>query len=395
MFNRLLNIPRYLNLTKIGIVELIFSLTLFLSGFRLSNIPMTIIAWGILILIVFFRERKINIWDFKPLSIFIIYWIIHELFIILVDNLNANLNLYVEQSILFISFYFLYPSLNLEKLRGSLNWVSLISIAGLLYQWGIITSGGGVHPLEIPGLSMSDYRLETLTFRPSSFFMEPAAYVAFMICPLALALIDKKYSWAIILILSMFLTTSTTGFVLSFIMLGMSLLSKRLNRASALALIIIGLGLYYALTHFDAFERGVEKYENTEIETTVRLSQGPRIVSSMEPYEYFFGVPYCSVYSYCKDRNVKGVIYYGKYVYMSSFWMLLLRFGFAGLILYFYIYYKIIRTSRLTIPLTTCLFAVMFSSSYTIGSTFIFTLLFLLTICKYEDNILPDLYEEY
>ena len=389
MTSRILNIPRYLNLTRIGIVELLFSFTLLLSGFRLSNIPMTIISWSILILLVFFRQRKIIFENLWPLTILIIYWIFHELFIILVDN--VNLNVYLEQIILFISFFFLYPSLNLEKLRGSINWVALISIGGLLYQWTIITSGGGVHPLEIPGLTMSENRLETITIRPSSFFMEPAAYVAFMICPLALALIDKKYIWAVIIILSIFLTTSTTGLILSFVILIMSLINARVNKISIFAMIISGFGLYYTLTHFDAFKTGVQKYENTDIETTIRLVQGPTVVESMELYEYAFGAPYSSAYNYCKDRNVKGIVYYGKSVYMSTFWFLILRFGITGLLLYLYIYFKVVQSSRLTIPLTTCLLAVMFSSSYAIGGTYIFSLLFLLTICRYEDSLLPEI----
>ena len=171
MFHKILNIPKYLNLTQIGSVELIYAFSLLLAGFRFGNIPMTIVTWSILIVIVFFREKTITLENFWPLSLFITYWIFHELYIILVDN--VNLNGYIEQIIFFTSFYFLYPYLNLEKLRGSLNWVAIISIAGLLYQWTIIASGGEIHPLEIPFLKMSDYRLETLTIRPSSFFMEP------------------------------------------------------------------------------------------------------------------------------------------------------------------------------------------------------------------------------
>ena len=386
MFHKILNIPKYLNLTQIGSVELIYAFSLLLAGFRFGNIPMTIVTWSILIVIVFFREKTITLENFWPLSLFITYWIFHELYIILVDN--VNLNGYIEQIIFFTSFYFLYPYLNLEKLRGSLNWVAIISIAGLLYQWTIIASGGEIHPLEIPFLKMSDYRLETLTIRPSSFFMEPAAYVAFMVCPLALSLMDKKYIWTIIIILSIFLTTSTTGIILSFVILAMSLFISKVNKISIFAVLIIGIGLFYALTHFNAFKVGLEKYQNTEIETNVRLTQGPKVVKSMELYEYAFGAPYSSTYNYCRDRSVKGVVYYGKAVYMSTIWYLILRFGIIGLLLYLYIYYTIIRSSRLTIPITTSLIIVMFSSSYTIGSTYIFTLLFILTIRRNEQNFL-------
>lgn len=390
MLSRIINIPSYLNLTNIGIVEFLFSLALLLGGFNLGGIPMSFFIWGSIILIIFFRSKHLKIENYPPITLFFVYWIFHELIVIFFDA-NVNLNGYVEQLLLFVSFYFLYPYLNLNKLRGSLNWIAIIVIMGLLYQWSIISRGGSVHPLEIPGLSMSDNRLESLTIRPSSFFMEPAAYVAFMLCPLALALLDKKYIWVIIIILSIFLTTSTTGLILSFVILMMSLIIARVNKLSIFVMLISGFGLYYTLTHSDAFKTGVQKYENTDIETTIRLVQGPKVVKTMELYEYAFGAPYSSAYNYCKDRNVKRIVYYGNSVYMSTFWLLILRFGIAGLLLYLYIYYKIIQSSRLTIPLSTCLLAVMFSSSYALGATYIFSLLFLLTICRYEESIIPEI----
>ena len=390
MLSRIINIPSYLNLTNIGIVEFLFSLALLLGGFNLGGIPMSFFIWGSIILIIFFRSKHLKIENYPPITLFFVYWIFHELIVIFFDA-NVNLKGYVEQLLLFVSFYFLYPYLNLNKLRGSLNWIAIIAIMGLLYQWSIISRGGSVHPLEIPGLSMSDNRLESLTIRPSSFFMEPAAYVAFMLCPLALALLDKKYIWVIIIILSIFLTTSTTGLILSFVILMMSLIIARVNKLSIFVMLISGFGLYYTLTHFDAFKTGVQKYENTDIETTIRLVQGPKVVKTMELYEYAFGAPYSSAYNYCKDRNVKRIVYYGNSVYMSTFWLLILRFGIAGLLLYLYIYYKIIQSSRLTIPLSTCLLVVMFSSSYALGATYIFSLLFLLTICRYEESIIPEI----
>ena len=171
----------------------------------------------------------------------------------------------------------------------------------------------------------------------------------------------------------------------------MSLIIAKVNKTSIFAVIITGFGLFYTLTHVDAFKTGLQKYENTDVETTVRLVQGPKIVKSMNLQEYAFGAPYSTAYNYCKDRKIKGIIYYGKSVYMSTFWFIILRFGIIGILLYLYIYYKVIQSSRLTIPLTTCLLAVMFSSNYSLGGTYLFTLLFLLTICRYEDRILSEI----
>lgn len=373
-----INIFKNLNLNRVGLLELLFALTPLLSGYGLAGLPLSLIMWVVLIALVVIKNRTIRIKNFVPMTILVAYVLIHDVAIVFIDDMNFNG--FIEQAIFFLAFYFLYPSLNVEKLRGSLNWVALIAIIGLLYQWTFIAAGGGVHPLEIPGLSMSEERLDTFSIRPSSFFMEPAAYVAFMICPLALSLIDRQYPWSIIMILSIFLTTSTTGIVLSFIMLAMSLFSGRMKKWSAILLVVAGVGLYYSLTHVEAFEYGLEKYENTDVESNVRLRQGMYVVSTMHAGEYVFGVPYGSPYNYCMSGRAPQVAYYGNSVYMSTFWYMILCYGVVGLILYLNIYLRIARKSRQTWPLITCLVTVMFSSSYRMSGTFIFTLVLLMLI---------------
>ena len=386
MFKKILDISAYLNLKEVGLLELTFALTPMLSGFSLGKIPLSALMWLILIMITVNRKGGGKMRNFKPLTIFVVYWLLHTLAIMLVDE--YNINAFIVQFIYFAAVYLLYPILDSQKLRGSLNWVALISIAGLLYQWTIIITGRGVHPLEIPGLSMSEGRLEQLILRPSSFFMEPAAYVSFMMCPLALSMMDRKWSWSATLILSIFLTTSTTGLVLSFLLMGMTLFGNRLRKGTMVAVVVLAGAMFYSLTHFDAFNAGVEKFENTNTETNVRLSQGIYVVSTMEPAEFIFGAPYSSTYSYCKSGRAPNVVYYGESVFMPTFWLMILCYGIAGLLLYLNIYWKIYKTSKKTMPYIVCLIAVMFSSGYCIEGLYIFTLIFLLVIARSDKPLM-------
>lgn len=380
------NILNYLHLKEVGFLEMTFALTPMLSGFGLMGQPLSFWMWVVLIAIIILRRGQRRFSNFEPLTIFIIYWSFHELYIMLVDDVNFFG--VVEQILLFSSVYFLFPNLDLKKLRGCMNWVAILAVAGLLYQWTFILRGQGVHPLELPGLPRSEFFLEKISLRPSSFFNEPAAYVAFMICPLAISLIERKYVWAVAIILSIFLTTSTTGLVLSFVLLGASLfIQKKIKIKTSLGLLIIGGGLFFALTHFDVFEAGVEKVENTDASTNVRLSQGPYIVSTMYPSEWLFGAPYGTAYSYCKSGRAPMVEYYGESVYMPTFWMMLLLYGVIGLLLYLNIYYKLFKSSKTTWPLLACLFATMFSSGYAISGTYVFTLILLLVVARNDKYI--------
>ncbi len=369
----------YLHLRDVGFLEFTFAITPMLGGFSLGSLPMSLVMW-LLLLVIAISKGKFKPKNFMPLTIFIAYWILHQFFIMFVDDVNFFG--FLQQLIWFGAVYVLFPILNLQKLRGALNWVALISLAGILYQWVIISAGGEVGPLGIPGLTMPDIRMEGLSVRPSSFYMEPAAYVAFMICPLALALIKKQYVWSIIIIISIFLTTSTTGLLVSFVMLAMSLFANKIKTGSIIGILAIGVGLFYVLTHFSAFDYGVNKLETTDVERNVRLAQGPYIVSTMHSDEYLFGASYSTPYNYCRAGRASDVIFYAESVYMSTFWVMILLYGIIGLILYLNIYYRLFKSSIATLPLLASLFATLFSSGYAIGGTYVFTLILLLVIVE-------------
>lgn len=390
MISIIRNLPRYLNLNKVGFLEFVFALVPLLSGYGLGNLPLSVLIWVLLLAIVLIKGKLGRIRDFKAFKIFVIYWVVHQFVLFTVDD--VNINGFLSTLLYFGAVFVLYPNLDIEKLKGSLNWVALISIFGLLYQWTDIMRGGMVHPLELPGLTMAGSRLTTESLRPSSFFMEPASYVAFMFCPLLFALNDRKYIWTTAIILSMFLTTSTTGLLVSFIMLGVSFLSGRRVRISGIIpIIVIGAGLFYALTNWDVFDYGVNKLETTDTETNVRLTQGPYVVSTMRTEEFFFGAPYSTSYRYCKAGRAPNVVYYGENVYMSTFWLMILLYGIIGLLLYLNVYLQIAKRSRQTLPLIAALTAVLFSSGYALGVPYIHTLIVLLCVVhnneKQIDNI--------
>lgn len=379
MFKKFFNIVGYLDLKNVGLLEMTFALTPILSGFTLSGLPLSSFMWVLLICMVAFQGKLHKLKVYSPLLIFVIYWFLHEFFVMFTDKVNINGLL--SQIICFVAVFVSYPIIDEKKLKGSLNWVALISIIGLLYQWIVVVQGGFVHPLGIPGLTMSESRLLQDSLRPSSFFMEPASYVAFTICPLYFAMMEKKYVWMSALMLSMFLTTSTTGIVVSFIMLGVSVLNTSKNgKWTIISTLFIGAILYYSLTNLDAFQFGMEKLENTDTTTNVRLTQGRYVVSTMDASEYILGVPFSTAYNYCKAGRASDVIFYGESVFMPTFWETILLYGFVGLLLYLNVYFQIFRKSRQTIILLSALFAVLFSSSYGLGCSYLFSLIVLLVV---------------
>ncbi len=374
----ILNVWNYLHLSDVGRLELLVALTPMLSGYALGIFPMGLLMWIALIAVTLLKHPRLKVASIQPFTLFVVYWVLHTMVMMFIDD--VNLNGFASRLISFAAVFVLVPYVDLRKLRGAMNWVMLIAIVGLLYQWADILRGNLVHPLELPGLSMSEERLETLSLRPSSFFMEPAAYVAFAVVPLFLALKERKWMWAAVLILSMFLTTSTTGIVLSFLMLAMTVVvGGRRKFKHLLIVVLLGGGMFYALTHFEAFSVGVEKYENTELDNNARTSRGPQVVSTMHPGEFIFGAPYGSVNHYCRDRQMQDIADAegGSETYMSTFWQFLLLYGVVGVLLYINIYVQLLRRNFDTLPLVTCAFVTLFSASWAIGVVFIYLVIFL------------------
>lgn len=368
----------YLNIRQAGGIELFFSTLLILSGYSFNGIPLQVVLWCLLFVLLL-TKKKHKKTVFRPLVILAIYFLVHDFVYLFIAN--GNFNAFVMQIVYFGCTMMAINVFEINRLKGSLNVVAIISMVGLLYQLGIIAAGGGVHPIQIPFLDMGESRLESLSARPSSFFMEPAAYVEFMYIPLIFSLLDRKFVWTAIIILSEFLTTSTTGLLTSFIMLLVYVFTQKVSVKIRFFAIVLGGVMLFSLTHFEAFKGSTEKLDNTDVETNVRLSQGPYVVSTMSPEEMFFGASYSSAYQYCSAGRAPYVVYYGKEVYLSTTWRLLLIYGFLGLYLYLLFYYKIIREDSETIPLVVCLIGTMFSSGFGVGLQFVYSSIPLLLLC--------------
>lgn len=368
MFRKIID---YLNLRHIGGIELYFASLMILGSYSFKGIPLQVILWPTLFVMLFFKQKNRKTSLFKPLLFLAAYVLIHDFVYLFVAN--GNLNAYIMQMFYFVCIFMAINVFNIEKLKSSLNLVAIISMIGLLYQWGIIAMGGEVRPIQIPFLEMGQHRLEIFSIRPSSFFMEPAAYIAFMYIPFAFSLIDKKYIWTIVIILSEFLTTSTTGLLTSFIFLIVYFFTQRLSVKIRFLTLFIGGAMFFALTNISTFQNSINKLKDTDVETNIRLTQGPYVVSTMEAHDKLLGAPYHSAFDYCLTGRAPNVVFYDKEVYMSTIWLIIFKYGFVGLFLYLLFYYKITRKNSDTLPLVITLIVVMFSSSYGIGTIFTYT----------------------
>lgn len=360
----------YLNIRQAGGIELYFATLLIFSAYSFNDVPLQVVLWCLLFVLLLKKKRRNNA-VFRPLIILAIYILFHDFVYLFVAN--GNVNAFIMQIVYFGCMIMSINVFDTNKLKGSLNVIAIISMAGLIYQWVLIAVGNSVHPIQIPFLDMGKSRLESLSIRPSSFFMEPAAYVEFMYIPLLFSLVDRKFIWTAVIFISEFLTTSTTGLLTSFIMLIAYIFTQKVSFKIRFLTLLLGWAMLFSLTHFEAFKGSTEKLDNTNVETNMRLSQGPYVVSTMNTNEMIFGAPYSSAYQYCCSGRAPDVVFYDEEVFMSTTWKLILIYGVVGLFLYLMFYYKLARGNREIIPLVVCLIAVMFSSGYGLGLSFVYS----------------------
>lgn len=371
-----------INIKELGWAELLVAVQPILTAYYLGPLPFSCVVLLFLSVVAIFRGRvKVDFHLMLPMLLFMSYWFFHEFLLLFVAD-NYNINKRIAQMIFFVSLLLVVPMLDYKKLVASVNLVSVICIIGLIFQLSTIMSGGTVHPLEIPGLTMSQERLESESLRPSSFFMEPASYTVYMFAPLMISLINRKFWWSAILIISMYLTTSTTALFSSFVFIIVYVVSQGVRNRRSILMILLAFVLYYALNNMSIFEFGMNKLENTDFETNIRIAQGLIVISTMQWYELLLGVPYgSSMDYYLAGRTVgKEVVALGSGLYMSTTWNLIFSFGIVGLLLYLNIYYRLYKICRILIPYIICLFVIMFSASIGIGAIYIYTMIVLYVI---------------
>lgn len=372
---------RYFDFETIGILEILYALYPIMSSYQIGSIPMDflwIIILDIFALRISYSYFRVNIMYFLFSLV-----LLHEFVLYLANGLDSShFNNILSIGLMLVSIFIIAPALNLNKMKGAINLIAILSCFGIFYHAVMILSGNTVSPIPIPFLPApnTESRIFQESIRPLSFFVEPGAFAGFMMMPLFLALSNKKWVLVAFYVFSILLSTSTNGIVMTPILIVLFILLGKVSLKAKLVPIILIISMSFVFLNSPLFESGIKKIEDTDTGTNQRLSNGPSFVQRL-PTEYLiWGMPVRNADEYIE----KG--YYGggdprvgnETLYMSDFWNIISIYGIIVLIVHIMVYLYFIKKDISLVPYMGILFVALFTTRRAYGCSYAIDMIFLL-----------------
>ena len=383
-------IREFFDINSIGWIEFIIALYPIMASYNYGKFLMYLaIPLMLSLFLILTNHPKHKDYKLTAFYCFIIYLFIH--FLLWIPIIGNPPSYYYNQNIQFfiiiLSLVIILPYLNLQKLVSSINIVGLICACGMVFQSIEILMGKTVSTIPLPFLPAPDETsriFSVLENRPVSFFTEPQTYVSYMIVPLFLALRRKNLIWAFILGVTILLSGSTTGIAMIAILFGAYILTTKVSIFYKFLLVatLIGLGFFFISSN--ATTAGVDKMNDTNLSENVRVINGFLVAKFVSISDFIFGIPFANATDFCYSKGLTGsIILDGNgNVFMSAFWIALIRYGIIGLLLYLNLYLQIIKMDKTIFPYWLCIVIVLFTNPDFLGANFLFILLFSYTYVK-------------
>lgn len=332
------------------LIEYLLPFFILLSQYQVGVLNISYFLLVIIgVIFTFERALKISFPSYyKLFAIFLFYIIIRDLIRIALgtDNFQTQINRIFEYFVVYI-FVFIVCTQNFseDKLYKVWKIAGVIFAIGLVYQFvQIYFFGKTILPISIiPGYSIRPPELISQS-RPSSFFAEPAAFVNAIIPLEFIALKRKDFNWAIFVTISILLSGSTTGVILSILLWTIKLLNNEISLRTRFMMIIIALSMCLLFINLNIFSVSLTKFLdvlNGGSTFGSRILVGFEVVKRQSLIELIFGTNYNDVEHFVTDHigqfsNSLYVITYWKNdrLFLNTFSRLIFQYGIIGFVLF-------------------------------------------------------------
>ena len=341
---------------KINLMEVFIPLFCLINQYEFSGIHIGLICVIVVVSINFIKYRQVYL--YKPLFTFFLFMLLHDFIRIVITGFNTGL--WVERLFYLLLLSCVYKRIDEDNLFKVWKFIGIIVMGGLFYQsFQVYILGQSVSTINIlPFLQSSSENYLLKYSRPHSFFLEPAAYCTWMLPLLCMCMKRKKNVWMIFISLSILLSTSSTGILMTGVVwLFYAFASARKeekysNSLMIVGILIIGIG---ALSNLSIFSAALNKLTNISIADTsnsVRLILGFQLFGAAPIMYKIWGIPYMNVENYMRS----GEVAFGKYGlnlnishlgFVNSIGNCMLVYGIFGLFFYLKLFWNIWKESDL------------------------------------------------
>lgn len=296
--------------------------------------------------------------EYKYFILFIIYAVFRDILkmIIMMDYSRTYVNRITEYVIVFFAVLIVCnKEFNEDKLYFTWKIAASIYFLGLIFQMiKLYVLGHPIMPISIiPSYSL---RAEDMvaTFRPSSFFSEPAAFVSAILPLEFLTLKNKEIKWAIIVTFFALCSTSTVGIILSVVLWSCFLFSRTETIKTKIAVLVSAIIIIALFTNLDIFSASLSKLLDVSSGGSTfesRIAVGFDIIKTQPIETLFFGTNYSEASSYIaqninKFASTSSVLVYyrAQVVFLNTFSRVVFMYGFVGILLFYLPLIKALRT---------------------------------------------------
>lgn len=328
-----------------------------------------------------FNKMKIRV-NYIWIIIFIIYLILSTF----IASINLNSMYYGNIFTRFIKFIFysyiiiiLFPLfLNKEELFKGIRFLVIFSCIVILIQYIAYYLIGVYLEFKIPFFSYANEvtesvnfaKIQMLSFRPSSIFLEPSHFSVFSILYLGILLFQSNENitiWieSILVSIAILLSVSSSALILIVFYWAIYIVKSMLKWKSLYTpfKVFLFFVIVFAIL-FPIFRNSPHLYQALErildlnsAAVTGRINAGQNLVDSLEGMNKLFGVGFGNL---------------PKYIYFNSIFYLLYCSGYVGIILFLCVLFSLFKSTRLLGKITILTIIMLsFSSPIVISINFV------------------------
>lgn len=384
-------------------IEYVLPFFMLLAQYKIGFISLSTIVLAIIsFAIVLNKKFKIPILaQYKYFFPFFFYVVFRDIIKIFVgyDIIQVQFNRIIEYVFsYFLVFIICTQRFDEDKFFKVYKFASSIYILGLFYHIiSLYFLKQNISPISIiPGYVLRSEEIFVAT-RPCSFFAEPASFAVALLPMLFISLRRQDIKWAVILTISILLSTSTIGVVLVFVLWCCTLVKHDISFKKKLLMFLAAVCICFIFFNLNIFNDALKKLilvSEGGSTFSSRVQCSFEVLKTINPFSLISGTNYNEINNYIinnynKFSNMGSVIRYYKEntVFLNTFAQIIFKYGIIGMILWLIPFNYLLKNDSYTAkPFLIMIIFAIFAQSMLLNSYY-FMIIMIILLYTQKANI--------